>query len=111
MIEYTVTGKYHRDMGVKQIHERFKQRVFIVQTSQEINGQVYVNYVKLQLVQNKCDLLDRYKIGDTICVSFNLKGVERVIKNMNPCTEEDMLKYEYITNLDAWRIEPVKQLV
>ena len=109
MTEYTVTGKYHRDMGVKQIHERFKQRVFIVQTSQEINGQVYVNYVKLQLVQNKCDLLDRYKIGDTICVSFNLKGVERKFDAKDMSTGEMIEKVEYITNLDAWRIELIKQ--
>ena len=49
----------------------------------------------MQLVQNKCDIIDRFKEGDTVRVSFNIKGNK---------WERDG-KVNYITNLDAWRVE------
>jgi hypothetical protein len=63
--------------------------------SEEINGNVYTNYAKMQLVQNKCEILDRFNEGDQVKVSFNIKGNK---------WEKDG-KVSYITNLDAWRVE------
>ena len=49
----------------------------------------------MQLVQNKCDIIDRFKEGEQVRVSFNIKGNK---------WERDG-KVNYITNLDAWRVE------
>ena len=49
----------------------------------------------MQLVQNKCEIIDRFKEGDLVKVSFNIKGNR---------WERDG-KVNYITNLDAWRME------
>ena len=75
--------------------ESFRKREFVIELTEEINGNVYTNFAKMQLVQNKCDILDRFNVGDPIKVSFNLKGNR---------WEKDG-KVNYITNLDAWRIE------
>jgi hypothetical protein len=56
---------------------------------------VYNNYAKLQLVQNKCEIIDRFNIGDVIKVNFNIKGNK---------WEKDG-RVNFITNLDAWRVE------
>lgn len=78
-----------------QVNEKFKKREFVVAMTETVTGNTYTNYAKMQVVQAKCDILDRYKIGDNVKVAFNLKG------NRN---EKDG-KVSYITNLDAWRIE------
>ncbi|HRO41190.1 MAG TPA: DUF3127 domain-containing protein [Flavipsychrobacter sp.] len=92
-----VTGKLAVKYDTQQVKESFKKREFVLELSEEINGNVYTNFAKLQLVQAKCDILDRFNVGDQVKVSFNLKGNK---------WEKDG-KVNYITNLDAWRIEAV----
>lgn len=91
-----VTGKLLVKYDTQQVNERFKKREFVMELAEEINGNVYTNYAKMQLVQNKCEILDRFNEGDPIKVNFNIKGNR---------WERDG-KVNYITNLDAWRIEP-----
>lgn len=90
-----VTGKLAVKYDTQNVNDRFKKREFVLELSEEINGNVYTNFAKMQLVQNKCDILDRFNEGDAVKVSFNIKGNK---------WERDG-KVSYITNLDAWRIE------
>ncbi|MBA3827685.1 MAG: DUF3127 domain-containing protein [Taibaiella sp.] len=90
-----ITGKLLVKYPAQQVNERFKKREFVVELAEEINGNVYTNYAKLQLVQNKCEIIDRFNEGDTVKVSFNIKGNK---------WEKDG-KVNFITNLDAWRVE------
>src|SRR5690606_4787636 len=94
-MSFEVTGKLHTKYDTQQVNERFRKREFVLELSEEINGNVYTNYAKMQLVQNKCDILDRFNEGDQVKVSFNIKGNR---------WEKDG-KVNFITNLDAWRIE------
>jgi hypothetical protein len=90
-----LTGKLYVKYDTQQVNDRFRKREFVMELAEEINGNVYTNYAKMQLVQNKCDILDRFNEGDPIKVSFNIKGNR---------WERDG-KVNFITNLDAWRIE------
>jgi single-stranded DNA-binding protein len=90
-----VTGKLLVKYDTQQVSEKFKKREFVMELAEEINGNTYTNFAKMQLVQAKCEILDKYREGDMIKVSFNLKGNK---------WERDG-KVNYITNLDAWRIE------
>lgn len=90
-----VTGKLLVKFDTQQVSEKFKKREFVIELAEEINGNTYTNFAKMQLVQNKCEILDRFREGDQIKVSFNIKGNK---------WERDG-KVNYITNLDAWRIE------
>ncbi len=90
-----VTGKLIAKYDTQQVSEKFKKREFVIELAEEINGNVYTNFAKMQLVQNKCDIIDRYNEGDQVKVSFNIKGNK---------WERDG-KVNYITNLDAWRVE------
>jgi hypothetical protein len=94
-----VTGKLYVKYDTQVVSDRFKKREFVMELAEEINGNVYTNYAKMQLVQNKCEILDRFHEGDNIKVSFNIKGNK---------WERDG-KVNYITNLDAWRIENASQ--
>jgi len=90
-----VTGKLLVKYPTQQVSDKFKKREFVLELAEEINGNTYTNFAKMQLVQTKCDILDRFNEGDNVKVSFNIKGNK---------WERDG-KVNYITNLDAWRIE------
>lgn len=90
-----VTGKLLVKNPTQVVSDKFRKREFVLELAEEINGNTYTNFAKMQLVQQKCDILDKFNEGDTVKVSFNIKGNR---------WEKDG-KVNYITNLDAWRIE------
>lgn len=94
---FDVTGKLIAKFDTVQRTETFRTREFVIETTEDINGRIINNYIKFQSVQDRTNLVDRFNIGDTVKVHFNIKGT-RWEKNGN---------VNYITNLDAWRIEQV----
>lgn len=90
-----ITGKLIEKYETNVVSEKFKKREFVLETGEEVNGNVYTSYAKMQLVQNRCDIIDRFNVGDNLKVSFNVRGTRY---------EKDG-KVSYFSNLDAWRIE------
>ena len=97
IMSYELTGKLVAKYDTVQRTETFKTREFAVEKTEEFNGRSITNYVKFQSVQDKTTLIDRVNIGDEVKVYFNIKGSK---------WEKDG-KVNYITNLDAWRIEQI----
>jgi hypothetical protein len=98
-MSYELTGKLVAKYDTVQRTETFKTREFAVEKSEDINGRTITNYAKFQCVQDKTTIIDRVNVGDEIKVYFNIKGSK---------WEKDG-KINYITNLDAWRIEQILQ--
>jgi hypothetical protein len=98
-MSYELTGKLVAKFDTVQRTENFKTREFVIEKSDEINGKTIVNYVKFQSVQDKTALIDRVNTGDMVKVYFNIRGSR---------WERDG-RVNYITNLDAWRIEQILQ--
>ena len=94
-MSYELTGKLIAKYDTVQRSETFKTREFVVEKSDDINGRIITNYVKFQSVQDKTSIIDKVNNGDEIKVHFNIKGSK---------WEKDG-KTNYITNLDAWRVE------
>ncbi|MFY7786997.1 MAG: DUF3127 domain-containing protein [Thermoflexibacteraceae bacterium] len=92
MSTFQTKGKLHVKYDTQQVTEKFKKREFVL----EIQESQYPEYIKFQLTQDKCSLLDKYQQGDVINVHFNLKG-----KPFQSKTGEMV----YYTNLDVWRID------
>lgn len=97
-MSYEITGKLLAKFDLVQRTETFKTREFVIEKSEDINGRIITNYVKFQCVQDKTSMPDRFNIGDEVKVQFNIKGSR---------WEKDG-RVNYITNLDAWRMEGVK---
>ncbi|MFC5270289.1 DUF3127 domain-containing protein [Adhaeribacter terreus] len=89
---YDAQGKLHEIFDEQQVSEKFKKREFVL----EIPDGAYTQFIKFQLTQDKCNLLDQYNVGDEVKVAFNLSG--------KPFTKNGTTMY--FTNLGAWRIEP-----
>ena len=88
---YDVTGRLHEIFDEQQVSEKFRKREFVL----EVQDGQYPEQIKFQLVQDKTALIDPYKMGDEVKVTFNLRG-----RGFNK--NGQML---YFTNLEAWRIE------
>ncbi len=97
-MSFEVTGKFVAKFNIVQRTESFKTREFVIEKTDDINGRSISNYIKFQCVQDKTALPDRFNIGDEVKVFFNIKGTKWVKDG----------KENYITNLDAWRMEQVK---
>ena len=98
-MSYELSGKLIAKYDTLQRTETFKTREFVVEKSEDINGRTITNYVKFQAIQDKTNILDKLNTGDEVKVYFNIKGSK---------WEKDG-KTNYITNLDAWRIEQLLQ--
>lgn len=97
-MSFEITGKLVAKYDTVQRTGTFKTREFVIEKTEDIGGRSITNYVKFQSVQDRVSLVDRYNIGDEVKVSFNIKGSR---------WEKDG-RVNYITNLDAWRIEQVQ---
>jgi hypothetical protein len=60
----------------------------------------YPQFVNVDFTQDKCDLLNSYKVGQSVNVSINLGGREWI----NPQGEA-----KYFNSVTGWRIEAVTQ--
>ena len=90
-----ITGKLVEKYDTQVVSDRFRKREFVLEVNEEVNGNVFTNFAKMQLVQNKTDIIDRFEIGDMLRVNFSIKGNRY---------ERDG-KVSYFSNLDAWRVE------
>ncbi|MFN4006214.1 MAG: DUF3127 domain-containing protein [Chitinophagaceae bacterium] len=97
-MSFEITGKLIAKYEEVQRSATFKTREFVIEKSDDINGRTITNYIKFQCVQDKTALPDKVNVGDDVKVFFNIKGSKW---NKNGVDN-------YITNLDAWRLEAVK---
>lgn len=88
-----IKAKLLEVFDVAQISATFKKREFVVQYAE--NPQ-YPEYLKFELIQDKCELLDQFTIGQEIDVHFNLKGRKWTDPQGN---------VKYFNTLQAWRIQ------
>lgn len=76
----------------------FTKREFVIKLSGEGENPTYPNYVALELIKDKCSMMDAYKPGDEIEVHFNLSG-----RLWTPPGKPE----KCFVGLQAWRIEKV----
>lgn len=90
-----VTGRVKMVEQTKEVGSSgFRKRDIVVTTDEQ-----YPQHISVQFVQDKCDLLDAYKVGDTVKVDINLRGREWT----NPQGE-----VVYFNTIQGWRIGKVQ---
>ena len=83
-----VLGKVHQ-VGETQVvgsAGTFKKRTIVIATNEQ-----YVQHIPIDFVQDKCDLLDSFKVGQEVKVSINIRGNE--------------YNGKYYVSLNGWRID------
>ncbi len=72
----------------------FRKREIVVTTEEQYPQQIMVEFV-----QDKCDLLNAFQVGQDVKISINLRGREWV----NPQGET-----KYFNSIQGWRIESLQ---
>jgi hypothetical protein len=93
-MEYQISGKITEVYQVIRVNERFRKREFVIEHKESAGGQPFIDFIKFQLIQDKCDLIDESWLRHDVTVTFSIKG-NRWEKNG---------QVNYITNLNALTI-------
>ena len=98
---FEITGKVIDILPVNHVSDKFKKREFVIEKKETGGAAVFIDYIKFQLIQDKCDLINESFLNEEVRIWFNLKGNK---------WERDG-KINYFTNLDAWRIEKTSSAI
>lgn len=88
---YVATGLLVVKEDTVKKTETFSVREFVI----EVAGDRFSDFVKFQLSNDKCLLIDSFQLGEMVEVSFNVRGRK---------WEKDG-KVSYFNSLDAWRLK------
>ncbi len=90
-----VTGRVKMVEQTKEVGSSgFRKRDIVVTTDEQ-----YPQHISVQFVQDKCDILDAYKVGDNVKIDINLRGREWT----NPQGET-----VYFNTIQGWRIAKIQ---
>lgn len=73
----------------------FRKREVVITTEEQ-----YPQHIMVEFVQDKCDLLNNFQVGQAVKISINLRGREWT----NPQGET-----KYFNSIQGWRIENLQE--
>ena len=85
-----VLGKIKKIGNVEQVSTTFQKRELVVETTEQ-----YPQFISINFVQDKCDLLNNYNVGEAVKVAISLRGREWV-------SPQDETKY--FNDIQGWKI-------
>lgn len=91
---YEMNGFLRVKEDEQQISDKFKKREFVIEVENERNSD-WNDFVKFQLTQDRCNIIDDFNINSEIKVFFNIRGRK---------FEKDG-KMNYFSNIEAWKVE------
>jgi len=86
-----VSGKIKVINPTQEVSASFKKRELVVTTDEQ-----YPQHILIEFNQDKCSVLDNYKVGQLVKVGINLRGREWV----NPQGET-----RHFNQIQGWKIE------
>ena len=92
---FEITGKVIEVSPVTQVSDKFRKREFVIEKKETGGSAMFIDYIKFQVTQDKCDLINESYLNENVRIWFNLRGNK---------WERDG-KVSYFTNLAAWKIE------
>lgn len=98
-MSYEIQGKLVHKYPINEINPSFRKREFVIEHSENVSGREFTDYIRLQLTQERCGLLDKIDNGSEVAVTFRIRG-RRWEKDGEPV---------YFTNLEAFRIQQSSQ--
>lgn len=87
-----ITGSLKLIRDTQAITDKFSKREMVVTTDEQ-----YPQDIMIEFVNDKCDLLDKFKVNQGVTVGINIRGREWV----NPQGES-----KYFNSIQGWKIDP-----
>lgn len=89
-----VSGKLVEIFDTVKIKDTFQKREFVLEYA---TNPKYPELVKFEMVQDKCAVLDGFKVGQEVSVDFDLRGRKWTDKQG---------AVKYFNTVQAWRLSP-----
>jgi len=89
-----IIGTILKIMDQQAVNEKFSKREFVIE---EAGNPQYPEILKMEFVNDKIPILDKYKVNDQVKVSVNVKG-----RRWNDPQGQE----KYFTTLQAWKMFP-----
>ena len=87
-----ITGKIKVLGDIKTFGDNgFRKREVVVTTQEQ-----YPQHLLIEFIQERCELLDSFKVGENVKISINLRGRE---------WENPQGEIKYFNSIHGWRIE------
>jgi hypothetical protein len=90
-----INGRIKSIGETKTYGDNFRKREVVITTNEQ-----YPQHLVLEFVQDKCDVLNGYKVGQDVEIGINLRGREWV----NPEGET-----KYFNSIQGWRIKEIAE--
>ena len=91
-----ITGIIHKIFETQQISATFQKRAFVLRQDNVGNdGKDYPEFISLEFIQDKVDVINSYQEGQEVEVLFNIKGRH---------WKDD----KYFNTLQAWKMHSAK---
>jgi hypothetical protein len=90
---FKITGEIHTMGKTNKVTPKFSKREFVLVIDKDDK---FTQYLPFQVNNDKCSLLDDYKVGDTITAHFNMRGRE---------WEKSPGDVKTFLSLEVWRID------
>ena len=86
-------GKIYQLGETQQVTDSFRKRELVIKTEEQ-----YPQTILIEFLQDKCDVLNNYRLGDNVKVAINIRGREWT-------NEQGEVKY--FNSINGWRIEKI----
>lgn len=87
-----LTGQIREIHEPEQVSDKFKKRDFVITT--DPMGK-YPQHVIVQMTQDKCDVLDGFKVGESVKAHINIKGREW----------NGQRGVQYFNTIECWKLD------
>ena len=88
-----ISGRIKVINAEQQISATFKKRELVVSTEEQ-----YPQHILINFIQDKCDILNNYQVGENVKVGVNIRGREWV----SPQNET-----KYFNDIQGWKVERI----
>lgn len=92
-----LVGKIKEIKSAQKVSDKFVKRELVVTTDEQ-----YPQHILVEFTQDKCAVLDKYKVGDAVTVGINLRGREWVSKDG---------EIKYFNSIQGWKISKGEETV
>lgn len=90
MDKIKITGQVYHVGQVEQVSDKFRKREFVIKTNEQ-----YPQFVLLQVVNDRCELLDSLRLNDNVDAFINIRGRE--------WTDRNGVR-KFFNTLEAWQV-------
>jgi Domain of unknown function (DUF3127) len=90
-----ITGKIKLIRDIQEVSANFSKREFVIETNEQ-----YPQMIQLELVKDKCDIIDAYSVGQEVVCGINIRGRE---------WSSPLGEIKYFNTIVCWKIQPLAQ--